>query len=193
MTRVRNLFEKKVLSVFIHFQFWICALGCASLQRRPGPNVIELLKHKMELSTTKSCLQEYGYQPKYHFSSTFCDWCPDNFCLAETFWSNVFYWSSSMKLDPGSVTWIPVLRLSKLNNRPHPLPVTFGRPPRDLSMLRHVRLCHRSCSVSWLPLCAGPAGFSRILRDPHERPSKGAWNQTYPNRWQRPTDREKKS
>ena len=49
-----------------------------------GPNFIELLiKHKKQLSTTKLCLPEKGYQPNYIVMCTNCDWYPAHFCFAD--------------------------------------------------------------------------------------------------------------
>ena len=46
-----------------------------------------LYPSKKELSTIKSRLPEWGYHLKYQLTSTVCDWCPADLCLAKNVWA----------------------------------------------------------------------------------------------------------
>ena len=45
-----------------------------------------------------ACLPALGYQPKYHDICTICDWYPACFLLSRMLLSNIYCWSSSVKL-----------------------------------------------------------------------------------------------
>ena len=63
--------------------------------------LIELLKNKKLLGTTKSCLPEQGYQPQIPFHILYNFWLVSCSFLLSRLFSNIFCLSSSMKLGPG--------------------------------------------------------------------------------------------